>query len=204
METTMTKLRSLEDLYLEQLKDLYSAEQQITQNLPTMIEAAMHADLKAGFETHLRQTQEQIRRLEQIGQSLGESLSGHECKAMKGLIAEGKETLKNAADSDVLDAALIADAQRVEHYEMAGYGCVRTYAKLLGRDEDMRLLQQTLDEEGETDKILSGLAERVINVDALKGDREVARSAAREGATTRSATAGTESTKRRDVGHEAR
>jgi ferritin-like metal-binding protein YciE len=201
----MAKLNSLQDLYLQQLKDLYSAEQQITKNLPTMIKAAKHQDLKAGFETHLRQTEEQIRRLEQVGQSLGESLSGHECKAMKGIIAEAQETLKNAADSDVLDAALIADAQRVEHYEIAGYGCVRTYAQMLGRDEDVRLLQQTLDEEGETDKILSQLAERVINVDALKGDREVSRSASREGmGSSAGAKSGTESSSRRDIGSEAR
>jgi ferritin-like metal-binding protein YciE len=174
-------LNTLEDLYLQQLKDLYSAETQITQGLPKMISAAKHPDLRAGFEKHLQETKEQIRRLEQIGQSLGSDLGGHECKGMKGLLEEAQHTLKEAADSDVLDAALIADAQRVEHYEIAGYGCVRTYARMLGRDEDVRLLQQTLDEEGRTDETLTQLAERVVNPDALKGDREVSRQASRDG-----------------------
>ena len=176
-------LNTLQDLYLEQLKDLHSAETQITQSLPKMIQAARHPELRKAFETHLQQTAEQIRRLERISQSLGQPLSGHECKAMKGIVAEAQETLKEAADSDVLDAALIADAQRVEHYEIAGYGCVRTYARMLGRDEDVRLLQQTLDEESQTDELLTQLAEKVINVDALKGDREVSRGATREGRT---------------------
>ena len=198
----MGKLNSLHDLYLEQLKDLYSAESQITHGLPKLIEAAKHPDLRAGFELHLKQTEEQIRRLEQIGRSLGQSLTGHECKGMKGLLEESEETLKNAADSDVLDAALIADAQRVEHYEIAGYGCVRTYARMLGRADDVRLLQQTLDEEGETDKKLTALAERIINPDAARGEREVSRSASREG--TRAGAQPSESSKRHDIGNEAR
>jgi ferritin-like metal-binding protein YciE len=174
-------LESLQDLYLEQLKDLHSAEKQIIEALPKMIEQTKHAELRQGFEKHLRQTEEQLRRLEKIGERIGQSLSGHKCKGMEGLLEEGEELLKERADSDVLDAALIAAAQRVEHYEMAGYGCARTYARLLGLEDDAKVLQQTLDEEGETDHLLTAMAERVINVEALLGDaasdREVKRAA---------------------------
>jgi len=173
-------LESLQELYLEQLKDLHSAEQQIIEALPKMIEKASHAELRQAFEAHLRQTREQLRRLDQIGQRAGQKLTGHKCKGMAGLLEEGEETLKERADSDVLDAALIAAAQRVEHYEMAGYGCARTYAHLLGLDDDLKLLQQTLDEEGDTDHLLTDLAERVINIDALTGDRQVGRGVERK------------------------
>jgi ferritin-like metal-binding protein YciE len=173
-------LESLQDLYLEQLRDLYSAEEQIIEALPKMIEQTSHPELRRGFEMHLRQTEEQLRRLEQIGKRIGQDLSGHTCKGMEGLLEEGEEMLEERADSDVLDAALIAAAQRVEHYEMAGYGCARTYARLLGLEDDARMLQQTLDEEGETDHKLTELAERVVNVEALLGegaDRDVTRAA---------------------------
>jgi len=173
-------LESLQELYVEQLKDLHSAEEQIIEALPKMIEKASHAELRQAFEAHLRQTREQLRRLDQIGQRAGQKLTGHKCKGMAGLLEEGEETLKERADSDVLDAALIAAAQRVEHYEMAGYGCARTYAHLLGLDDDLRLLQQTLDEEGDTDHLLTDLAERVINIDALTGDRQVGRGVERK------------------------
>ena len=172
-------LESLQDLYLEQLKDLHSAERQIIEALPTMIEQTSHPELRQAFETHLRQTEEHLRRLEQIGERSGQELSGHTCKGMEGLLEEGEELMEERADSDVLDAALIAAAQRVEHYEMAGYGCARTYAQLLGLDDDAQILQRTLDEEGETDHLLTALAERVINIEALMGDasqdREVGR-----------------------------
>src|SRR6187549_3777284 len=170
-------LESLQDLYLEQLRDLHSAEEQIIEALPKMIKKTNHPELRRAFETHLRQTEEQLRRLEQIGEQSGQDLGGHTCKGMKGLLEEGEELMKERADSDVLDAALISAAQRVEHYEMAGYGCARTYAQFLGLDDDAQILQRTLDEEGETDHLLTALAERVINVDALTGsagDREVA------------------------------
>ena len=173
-------LESLQYLYLEQLRDLYSAEKQIIEALPKMIEQTSHPELRRGFEMHLRQTEEQVRRLEQIGKRIGQDLSGHKCKGMEGLLEEGEELLEERADSDVLDAALIAAAQRVEHYEMAGYGCARTYARLLGLEDDARVLQQTLDEEGETDHKLTELAERVVNVEALLGegaDRDVTRAA---------------------------
>jgi len=173
-------LESLQELYLEQLKDLHSAEEQIIEALPKMIEKTSHTELRQAFETHLKQTREQLRRLDQIGQRAGQKLSGHKCKGMEGLLEEGEETMQKRADSDVLDAALIAAAQRVEHYEMAGYGCARTYAQLLGLNDDMKLLQQTLDEEGDTDHLLTDLAERVINDDALTGERQVGRGVERD------------------------
>ena len=184
-------LESLQDLYLEQLRDLYSAEEQIIEALPKMIEQTSHPELRRGFEMHLRQTEEQLRRLKQIGKRIGQDLTGHTCKGMEGLLEEGEEMLEERADSDVLDAALIAAAQRVEHYEMAGYGCARTYARLLGLEDDARMLQQTLDEEGETDHKLTDLAERVVNVEALLGegaDRDVTRAAQSSGDVRRGST----------------
>ena len=159
---------SLEKLYLEQLKDLYSAETQILEALPKMAKKAEHPELRRAFEEHERVTKQQLQRLEQIGRNLGEKLDGHTCKGMKGLVAEGEEVMKEFADSDVRDAALIAAAQRVEHYEIAGYGCARTYANMLGHDQHSSLLQTTLNEEGQTDHKLTDLAESVINIDALK------------------------------------
>ena len=159
---------SLQKLYVEQLKDLFSAEEQILEALPKMAKKAKHAELKRGFQEHYQQTEQQKQRLERLGELLGEDLSGHQCKGMEGLIKEGDEVMKEFTDSDVLDAALISAAQRVEHYEMAGYGCARTYAHLLGLGEHADLLQRTLDEEGDTDHKLTDLAERVINIDALK------------------------------------
>jgi len=158
-------LESLQDLYLEQLKDLHSAERQIIEALPKMIEQTTHAELRKGFEKHLDQTKEHLRRLEQIGQRSGQKLSGHKCKGMEGLLEEGAELMEKRADSDVLDAALIAAAQRVEHYEIAGYGTVRTYADLLGRKDWAQLLQQTLDEEKQADQKLTQLASH-INIEA--------------------------------------
>jgi ferritin-like metal-binding protein YciE len=185
-------LESLQELYIEQLRDLYSAERQILDALPKMIKATSHAELRNAFERHLNQTQEQVRRLEQIGQRAKQRLDGHKCKGMEGLLEEGADVMKERADSDVLDAALIAAAQRVEHYEMAGYGCARTYARLLGLDDDAKLLQRTLDEEGDTDHKLTDLAERVINIEALTGDarseREVRRSVAADVESRTSAT----------------
>jgi ferritin-like metal-binding protein YciE len=159
---------SLQKLYVEQLKDLFSAEEQILEALPKMVKASKHADLKRAFQEHYQQTEQQKQRLERLGELLGEELSGHKCKGMEGLIKEGDEVMKEFTDSDVLDAALISAAQRVEHYEMAGYGCARTYAHLLGLQEHADLLQRTLDEEGDTDHKLTDLAETVINIDALK------------------------------------
>ena len=161
------KLESLKDLYLEQLKDLYSAETQLVEALPRMEEAASARDLRQAFNDHLRQTQEQVRRLERIFQDLGESPKGHTCEGMKGLVKEGEEMIKRRGEPAVLDAGLIAAAQRVEHYEIAGYGTVRTYAELLGRDEHVSLLEKTLQEEEDTDEKLTQLAESHVNEEAL-------------------------------------
>ena len=159
---------SLQKLYVQQLRDLYSAEEQILEALPRMMKKATHHDLRRGFQEHERQTREQKQRLERIFSELGEKATGHKCKGMEGLIKEGEEAMKEFTDADVLDAALIASAQRVEHYEMAGYGCARTYANMLGLAEHADVLQRTLNEEGETDHKLTALAESVVNVDALK------------------------------------
>jgi ferritin-like metal-binding protein YciE len=159
---------SLQKLYVEQLRDLYSAEEQILETLPKLTKMAKHAELKRAFQEHYQQTEQQKQRLEKLGEQLGEDLNGHKCKGMEGLVKEGDEVMKQFTDSDVLDAALISVAQRVEHYEMAGYGCARTYAHMLGLSEQADLLQRTLDEEGDTDEKLTALAESVVNIDALK------------------------------------
>jgi ferritin-like metal-binding protein YciE len=156
-------MKSLEDLYVEELKDLYDAEHQILEALPKLAQAASAARLKAAFEQHQKQTEGQVKRLEQIFKERGESPNGKKCKGVAGLIAEGQELLKEEAEPEVLDAGLIAAAQKVEHYEIAGYGTVRTYAQLLGETKAAQLLQETLDEEGETDKKLTTLAEGSIN-----------------------------------------
>jgi ferritin-like metal-binding protein YciE len=161
------ELQDLRDLFVEELKDLYSAENQIITALPKMIKAASSKKLKAGFEEHLEQTKEQVQRLEQIFETLGASPKGKKCKGMEGLLEEGKELLEEDASAEVLDAGLIAAAQHVEHYEIAGYGCVRTYAELLGDKKAVQLLQKTLDEEKQTDSKLTELA-RAINVEAEK------------------------------------
>ena len=159
-------LNSLHDLYVEELKDLYNAENQLLKALPRMAKAASSQELKAAFSEHLTVTQRQVERLDQIFQELGVSPKGKKCKAMEGLIEEGKEVMQEDGDPSVIDAALIAAAQRVEHYEMAGYGCARTFANLLGYEEAEALLQETLNEEGEADKKLTELAETVINIEA--------------------------------------
>jgi ferritin-like metal-binding protein YciE len=150
-------------LFVEQLQDLYDAEQRLTKALPKMAAAAHNPALKSAFQEHLRQTENQVRRLEQVFQSLGKSAQTKTCEAMKGLVEEGSEVISGEGDPDVKDAALIAAAQRVEHYEMAGYGTVRTFAQRLGKSEAARLLQETLNEETETDKKLTTLAEKAIN-----------------------------------------
>jgi ferritin-like metal-binding protein YciE len=162
------ELESLQDLYIHELKDLYSAEKQLIKALPKMAKAATNADLAAGFKLHLEETKEHAARLEQILESHDESIRGPKCDRMEGVIEEGDEMIKEDADDDVRDAGLIAAAQRVEHYEMAGYGCARTYAELLGDKQGATLLKTTLDEEAATDKKLSKLAKSVINLQAKK------------------------------------
>jgi ferritin-like metal-binding protein YciE len=164
-------METLEDLYVDELKDLWSAEKQILQALPRMIKAATARELKQGFSKHEKQTREHVRRLDRIFKSLDKSPRGKKCVGMEGLLGEGSGLIKERPDPDVLDAGLISAAQHVEHYEMAGYGTVRTWAKLLGHSDHARTLQQTLDEEGETDKALTKLA-KAINVAAESQDHD--------------------------------
>ena len=161
------KLESLKDLYLEQLKDLYSAETQLVGALPDMARTATSQELKGAFNDHLRQTEEHVRRLERIFQDLQQDPKGHTCEGMKGLIKEGQEMIKMRGEAAVIDAGLIAAAQRVEHYEIAGYGTVRTYAELLGFKEHVRLFEKTLQEEEQADELLTELAESHVNEEAL-------------------------------------
>jgi len=159
------KLENLKDLYIHELKDLHSAEQQITKALPKMVKAASNEELADAFREHLEQTEEHVSRLEEILKNHDETFRGAKCKGMEGLIKEGAEMIKEDGDDDTRDAGLISAAQRVEHYEIAGYGCARTYAELLGDNEGAELLQQTLDEEKATDRKLTELAGS-INVEA--------------------------------------
>ncbi len=167
-------MNTLRDLYIDELKDLWSAEKQLVKALPKMAKAANDPELSKAFMTHLRQTEQQVKRLEQVFEELGESPRGKKCVGMEGLIEEGSELIKERPDPEVLDAGLIMKAQHIEHYEIAGYGTVRTYAQLLGADRQAQLLQQTLDEEGQTDKLLTELAESSINLEAAtaEGDEE--------------------------------
>jgi ferritin-like metal-binding protein YciE len=163
-------METLRELYIEELKDLYSAEKQLVKALPKMAKNATHPELKQAFEDHLEETEGHVERLEQIFETLDGSPGGKKCKGMEGLIEEAKELLEEDVQEDVLDAGLISKAQHVEHYEIAGYGTVRAYALTLGEEEHARLLQLTLDEECEADKLLTSLAEGAINVDATVGD----------------------------------
>jgi ferritin-like metal-binding protein YciE len=162
------KLNTLEDLYVHELKDLFSAEQQIIKALPKMAKAASSKELAAGFQEHLEQTKGHAQRLEKILSSRKQTTRGPKCKGMEGVIAEGAEMIVEEADVEVKDAGLIAAAQRVEHYEMAGYGTARTYAELLGDKEGAELLALTLEEERQTDQKLSELAKSTVNVAADK------------------------------------
>lgn len=161
--SSSTALNSFDELLVEQLQDLYDAEQRLVKALPLMAGAAHDATLKSAFQEHLRETEGQVRRLEQVFKSLGATAKSKTCAAMKGLVEEGDEVISAGGDPDVKDAALIAAAQKVEHYEIASYGTVRTFAQRLGRQDAARLLQETLDEEAATDKKLTALAERSIN-----------------------------------------
>jgi ferritin-like metal-binding protein YciE len=168
MESIHMEMDTLEQLYVDELKDLYSAESQILKALPRMIKAASHRKLAQAFTKHERQTRGHVKRLERIFKSLGEKPTGKKCVGMEGVLKEGSELIKEKPDAEVLDAGLISAAQHVEHYEMAGYGTVRTWARLLGHDDHEALLQQTLDEERDTDETLSALAESSINLEAVE------------------------------------
>jgi ferritin-like metal-binding protein YciE len=170
-------LDSLEKLFFEELKDIYNAEKQLTRALPRMAKAAESQELSQAFTNHLRETEGQIQRLERVFKEVGQAVRGKKCKGMEGLIEEGKEKMEEDGEPEVLDAALIASAQKVEHYEIAAYGCLRTYAELLGFTESAQLLQQNLEEEEATDKKLNQLAEGGINeqaasVGAEEGEEE--------------------------------
>ena len=166
---------SLKDLYIDELKDLYNAENQLLKALPKMAKKASAPELKNAFTEHLAVTKTHVERLEKIFKGLGEKPTGKTCKAMKGLVEEGKEVIEEDGDPSVLDAALIGAAQRVEHYEMAGYGVVRTFARHLGEDKAADVLQMTLDEEGEADKKLTGIAEGSINTQAESAEGPAAK-----------------------------
>src|SRR5436190_4086746 len=160
------KLKTLQDLFLHELKDLYSAENQLVKALPKMAKAATNEELKAGFEEHLEQTKGHVERLDQIAKQLDIKLTGHKCKAMEGLVEEGAELIGEDAEDSVRDAGLIGAAQRVEHYEMAGYGTARALAQKLGHDDIAEILGETLEEERATDAKLTELAESAVNAEA--------------------------------------
>jgi len=157
--------QGLKQLYIDELKDLYSAENQLVKALPKLVKGAQSNELRQGFEEHLEQTKGHVQRLEQIFEMLGESPKGKKCKGMEGLIEEGSEVMDEDYEGSVLDAALIGAAQRVEHYEIAGYGTVRNMAELLGESDQVSLLEETLQEEKETDEKLTALAKQ-INAEA--------------------------------------
>jgi ferritin-like metal-binding protein YciE len=161
------ELNTLKDLYLDTLKDTYDAEHQITKALPKMAKAAHNPELKRGFEQHLSQTEQHIKRLEQVFEGMGKKATRKTCAGMKGLIEEGSELIKEDTEPEVLDAGLIAAAQKVEHYEISAYGTLSAYANLLGDSKSAKLFQQTLDEEKQTDQKLTKLAESSVNIEAV-------------------------------------
>ncbi len=165
-------LDSLEKLFVEELRDIYNAEKQLTRALPRMARAAESPELQQAFTTHLKETEGQIQRLEKVFKEVGQAVRGKKCKGMEGLIEEGKEKMEEEGEPEVMDAALIASAQKVEHYEIAAYGCLRTYAELLGYSQAADLLQQTLQEEEATDKKLTQLGESGINQAAVMAGGE--------------------------------
>jgi ferritin-like metal-binding protein YciE len=161
------KLDTLKTLYINELRDLYNAENQLVKALPKMAKGASSEELQDAFQKHLEQTKTHVDRLEEVFEEIGEKPKGKTCKAMKGLIEEGSEILQEDGEQSVLDAGIIVAAQKVEHYEIAGYGSVRTFAQLLGKDRSAELLQTTLDEESEANELLNKLAEDIVNPEAL-------------------------------------
>ncbi|HWB84284.1 MAG TPA: ferritin-like domain-containing protein [Bryobacteraceae bacterium] len=161
------KLQSLHDLYINELYDLYNAEKQILKALPKMIDSASHSELRSGLSEHMEQTREHVRRLERIFQMHNVEIKDEKCEGIQGILEEGKDIIKHDENKNVLDAAIIAAAQKVEHYEMASYGSVRTWARQMGHQQAADLLQQTLNEEGEADKKLTTVAES-LNVEAVR------------------------------------
>jgi ferritin-like metal-binding protein YciE len=165
----MAKMNSLEDLFIDQLQDLYSAETQLVKALPKMAKAAAHPELQSALEEHLEQTKGHVDRVKRILESLDEKAGGKKCKGMEGIIEEGKEIVGHHGDESVLDAGIIAAAQRVEHYEISGYGTARTFAQVLGHSKAIDLLEQTLEEEKQADEKLNEIAESTVNEEAAEG-----------------------------------
>ena len=162
------EMNPLEELLIDELKDIYSAENQIIKALPKLAKAASSPELKRAFERHLEETRRQVERLNQIGETLEIKLTGKKCKGMEGLIEEGKEIIEEDLDENAIDAGLIGAAQKVEHYEIAAYGTARTHAQVLGYNKIAKVLQQILDEEAATDKKLTALADSIINIEAVE------------------------------------
>jgi len=173
----MPKITSLNDLFIEEIRDLYDAEKQLVKALPKIAKACSTDELREAIESHLRETEMQVNRLEEVFRSAGEEPKATKCEAMRGLLEEGDKLIANTPASSVRDAGIIGAAQRVEHYEMAGYGTARAFAEALGYEGAVSLLQETLDEEGEANKKLNSIAERHVNMAAAKEDiREMASS----------------------------
>lgn len=185
----MAEAGTLHDAFIDELRDVYDAEKQLTKALPKLAKKATSPELKMGFEAHLRQTEDQIDRLERAFEQLDMPARGKPCKGMRNLIQEGNEMMAEAEDDDTRDAVMIAAAQKVEHYEIASYGTARTWARLLGHDEVAALLEETLEEEKETDQKLTGIAESHVNAEAAdESDREESdRSRGRKGTVARRA-----------------
>ena len=162
------QIDNLEKFFVEQLKDVYNAEKQIVRALPRMSKAATDEELRNAFDTHLRETEKQVERLERVFKDFGQTPQGKKCVGMEGLIEEAKELLQEDVDPEVLDAGLIMAAQKVEHYEIATYGCLKTYAELLGNEDAARVLDEILEEEKRADQLLTEIAERSINVEAIE------------------------------------
>ena len=193
----MANVESLEQLLQEELKDIYDAEKQLTKALPKLAKKATNAELKSAFEEHLQQTEGHVERLEQVFEQLELPARGKKCEGMRSLISEGEQMMRDAEDDDTRDALMIAAAQKVEHYEIASYGTMRTWANLLGKSEVASILEETLDEEKETDQKLTSIAESHVNLEAASGEEDqeeeeagAGRSAAR-GAQRRAPAAGT-------------
>ncbi len=187
----MAKMKNLEDFLMDELKDLYSAEKQLTKALPKMAKAATSPELQQAFTDHLEETEGHIERLDKIAKLAGgKSLGGKKCKAMEGLVEEGKELMEEDATPEVMDVALICAAQKVEHYEIASYGCAATYARLLGYDEVAELLNETLEEEKAADEKLTGIADE-LNPEAMNGESEDEESDEESESTSRSRSKGT-------------
>jgi ferritin-like metal-binding protein YciE len=186
----MPKIATMEDLFIDELRDLYDAEKQLTKALPKMAKAASSSELRMAFEDHLRETEQQVQRLEQIFNLLDQRPTGKKCAAMTGLVKEGEEVVSDTDEVPVRDAGLIAAAQKVEHYEMSGYGSARSHAQILGYPEAVSLLEKTLDEEKRADQKLNDLAESVVNEDAVNASETADPLKSRRSSTTGTRTLG--------------